>query len=60
MKVKVTVECQECGSRTVFHKKIIELEETPFWLDCVEYDEDKDFEEYCFINREDKMRRKNE
>ena len=57
MKVKVTVQCQDCGSRTVFHKKIIELEETPFWLDCTEYDMDK-FEEVCSIYK--KEREKNE
>lgn len=52
MKVKITVECQECGNKEVFpDKDIIELEETPFYIDCVEYDENKDYEEYCQISR---------
>ena len=57
MKVKVTVECQECGSKTVFHKKIIELEETPFYLDCTEYDEINDYEEVCSIYKKEGERR---
>ena len=54
MKVKVTVQCQECGSRTVFHKDITALEESPFYLDCTEYDEINDYEEVCSIYKKER------
>ena len=61
MKVKFTVQCQDCGSKTIFHKDITELEETPYYLDCTEFDENNDFEEVCSIYKKEgerKMRRK--
>ena len=51
--VKVTVECGDCGSRTVFTEPDMYtlLEETVFYADCMRYDEDNEYKEYCVVNR---------
>ena len=47
--VKVTIECEACGSKTVHREPDMYslLEETVFYADCMRYDEDNEYKEYC-------------
>jgi len=45
----VTIECGDCGTKTVFTDPDMYslLEETIFYADCMRYDENNGFKEYC-------------
>jgi len=58
--VKVTIECGDCGTKTVFTDPDMYslLEETIFYADCMGYDEDNGFKEYCVVNKHGKDKEK--